>query len=86
MLFRSAGCWARLYSPRGARAVAVDFPGFPYLGLWHSPKTRAPYVCIEPWCSLPSRQDVVEDLSTQPGLLSLPAGETLRREIIFTFD
>lgn len=86
IVLREAGCWARLCSPRGARAVAVDFPGFPYLGLWHSPQTRAPYVCIEPWCSLPSRQDVVEDLSTQPGLLSLPAGETLRREIIFTFD
>lgn len=27
------------------------------------PKTDAPYVCVEPWTSLPSRQDVVEELS-----------------------
>ena len=72
-------------SPR-ARAPPAEFPGFPYLGLWHCPHTAAPYVCIEPWCSLPSRQDLVEDLSDQPSLLRLPSGETLRREIIFTFD
>ncbi|WP_243111081.1 aldose 1-epimerase family protein [Acutalibacter sp. 1XD8-33] len=86
IVLREPGCGARLYSPRGGRAVAVDFPGFPYLGLWHRPHTSAPYVCIEPWCSLPSRQDLVEDLAEQPSLLSLPAGETLGREIIFTFD
>ena len=45
------------------------------LGFWHMPKTDAPYVCLEPWSSLPSRQDVVEDLETQPDLISLPAGE-----------
>lgn len=34
--------------------VTANFPQMPYLGLWHMPKTDAPYVCIEPWCSLPS--------------------------------
>lgn len=86
IVLREAGCQARLRSPKGGRAVTAEFPGFPYLGLWHCPHTAAPYVCIEPWCSLPSRQDLVEDLSDQPSLLRLPSGETLRREIIFTFD
>ncbi len=56
---------------RGVRAV---FPQMDYLGIWHAPNTDAPYVCIEPWSSLPSRQDVVEDLAAQPGLVSLKAG------------
>lgn len=58
----------------GKKGVRVSCPQMDYLGFWHMPKTDAPYVCIEPWSSLPSRQGVVEDLSIQPGLLSLDPG------------
>ena len=51
--------------------VKVRFENIPYLGLWHRPKTDAPYVCIEPWCTLPSREGIIEDLETQPGLIKL---------------
>lgn len=64
-----------LKSDKSGRSVRVEYPQMDYLGIWHMPHTDAPYVCIEPWSSLPSRQDVVEDLATQPSLLSLPAGE-----------
>lgn len=65
-----------LKSDKSARAVRVEYPQMDYVGFWHMPHMDAPYVCIEPWSSLPSRQDVVEDLATQPGLIHLPAGET----------
>lgn len=65
-----------LKSDKSVRAVRVEYPQMDYVGFWHMPHTDAPYVCIEPWSSLPSRQDVVEDLATQPGLIHLPAGET----------
>lgn len=55
--------------------LTVAFPDMPYIGFWHWPKTDAPYVCIEPWSSLPGRQDVVEDLRTRSDLIHLPAGE-----------
>lgn len=58
------------------RSVTVSYPDFTILGLWHAPKTEAPYICIEPWSSLPSRQDVVEDLGQQSNLLRLRAGKT----------
>ena len=45
-----------------------------YLGIWHMPHTDAPYVCIEPWASLPSRQDVVEELSCKSDLIHLAPG------------
>ena len=45
-----------------------------YLGIWHWPKTEVPYVCIEPWSSLPSGKDIVEDLETQKNLISLEEG------------
>ena len=60
-----------LRSENGGRGVRVRFPQMPYIGFWHAVKKPAPYVCIEPWSSLPSRQDVVEELSEQPGLIHL---------------
>ena len=67
-----------LRSEKGARGVTLTAPDFPVFGFWHMPKTDAPYVCLEPWSSLPSRKGVVEDLQTQPDLIALPAGETYR--------
>lgn len=60
-----------LKSDKSSRAVRVAYPNMSYIGFWHMPKTDAPYVCIEPWSSLPSRKGIIEDLATQPGLLSL---------------
>lgn len=60
----------------GNKEIRVEFPDMPYLGVWHKPKMIAPYVCIEPWTSLPSRKGVVEALETQENLISLEQGGT----------
>ena len=65
-----------LHAKNGRKAVRVSYPQMRYLGIWHKPHSDAPYVCIEPWSSLPSRDGVVEDLAAQPGLNALGAGET----------
>ena len=59
----------------GSRGLTLSCPKMRYLGIWHQPKTDAPYVCLEPWVSLPSREGVVEDLSQQNDLISLDAGD-----------
>jgi len=61
---------------KSGRAVTVTFPDMNYLGLWHAPRTDAPYVCIEPWSSLPAREGVVEDFSCRSDLLKAAPGET----------
>lgn len=63
-----------LKSDKGERWVKVTYPNLPYLGLWHAPKTKAPYICIEPWTSLPSRQDVVEEFRYKYDLIRLDEG------------
>ena len=63
-----------LRSRRSGRAVKVTYPQMAYVGFWHMPKTDAPYVCIEPWTSLPARQDVVEELTCRSDMLQLPGG------------
>ena len=55
--------------------ITMDFGDFPYFGIWHMPKTDAPYVCLEPWSSLPGRSEVVEDLACRSDLISLPPGK-----------
>lgn len=66
----------KLCSEKGKHSVTVTYPDFAYLGFWHMPKREAPYVCIEPWSSLPSREGVIEDLEFQSDLLRLDAGKT----------
>ena len=65
-----------LRSKVSGKSLTVRYPDMPYLGIWHWPKTDAPYICIEPWSSLPSRQDVVEEFSCKSDLVHLTAGKT----------
>ena len=57
-----------------SRRVTVSCPQMPYLGLWHMPGTDAPYVCIEPWVSLPSEQGKAAVFEEQPDLIALEPG------------
>ena len=65
-----------LYAPGDPHAVTVSYPGVPYVGLWQTARSDAPFLCVEPWYSLPARSGVIEDLAAQPSLLSLAPGET----------
>lgn len=60
-----------LKSDKGTRQISVSYPDMPYLGIWHAPRTKAPYICIEPWTSLPSRQDIVEEFRYKSDLIRL---------------
>lgn len=82
---RNAGHEVTLESPKDTRAVTLRFPQMDYLGLWHTPKTEAPFLCIEPWTALPDRQGKAEELSEKPDMLYLSPQETYRNawEIAF---
>lgn len=66
-----------LESINGHRSLSVSFPDMAYLGIWHMPRTDAPFVCIEPWSSLPSTKDQITVFEEQLDLLSLAPGATL---------
>lgn len=67
-----------LKSKKSNKEITVSYPDMDYLGIWHWPHMEVDYVCIEPWSSLPSRQDVIEDLETQKNLIMLEAGKTYK--------
>ncbi len=60
---------------RSDKFVTLYYPEMNALGLWHKPKTEAPYVCIEPWYGLPSFDGVVDDFETKSYMVHLPVGE-----------
>lgn len=75
-----------LKSEKGSRSVTVDYPDFRYLGIWHMPHTDAPYVCIEPWSSLPARQDVIEEFSCKSDMNRLAPGAVYHSSIRITLQ
>jgi len=86
IILENEGRQARLYSDKGQRAVTLRHPQMPYLGLWHKPHSDAPYVCLEPWLSLPARHGVVEAFETQPGLVHLVAGDNYENAWSIQFE
>lgn len=58
-------------SDKDDKAVTVCYPQMANLGIWHMPRTDAPYVCVEPWVTLPSRKGIIEEFETQPDLIKL---------------
>ena len=58
------------------KSVTVEFPQMEYIGFWHAVGLPCPYVCIEPWSSLPSPKGTHTDLEKQDDLLHLEPGKT----------
>ena len=73
-------------SDKSSHSVKVEYPDMPFVGPWHAPKTDAPYVCIEPWVSLPSHSAYVEDLNKQEHLIHLPQGEMYTNTTVITLE
>lgn len=63
-----------LKSSVSGRFVTVTYPAMKYLGFWHKPCTEAPYVCIEPWTSVPADDGKVDDLETKRDMYHLASG------------
>ncbi len=71
-----------LASESGKKGIRVTYLDMDYIGFWHRPKTDAPYVCIEPWSSLPSRKGIIEDLATKPDLIHLQVGAEYENQYV----
>ncbi len=66
------------------RRVTLQYPKMNYLGIWHKPRTEAPYVCIEPWTSLQARGGIVEEMTVKSDLITIMPGETYRNKWTIT--
>jgi galactose mutarotase-like enzyme len=66
-----------LRSAKTERGLRMDFPGFPFLGIWAAPK--ADFVCIEPWCGIADSVDSDQQYVDKEGINRLEAGGVFER-------
>ena len=69
-----------LKSDKGSRAVKVSFPDFKYIGFWHSVKSDAPFVCIEPWTALQGYEGIIEEIDKNSDMIILNPNEVYENE------
>lgn len=68
---------AMLRNRKTGRNLTVDFPGCNYLLLWTKP--GAGYICIEPWCGIPSMNDDGYAIEEKEGILTLEPNEVFKK-------
>lgn len=73
-----------LKSHKSGKAVHLCYPDMKFVGFWHAPKTEAPYVCIEPWRSIPADNGVIDDLEIKREMLTLDSGKTYTTDLTIT--
>ena len=74
-----------LKSDKSTRAVTLEYPDMPYLGIWHPSACEAPFVCIEPWCGLPGYDGAMEDITTRPNMFHVLPGKVQTAQFKMTF-
>ena len=84
IFLRNTARGVTLMSHQSNRQVHLSFPDSPFLGIWHTPKTEAPFVCIEPWVASPSPVGAMEDLMEKADMIHLNPGETYRNTYVIT--
>lgn len=75
VVLEGSGPSVTLETDKDSHSVTVAYPQMKYVGFWHTTKSDAPFVCIEPWSALPSRSGITESLETQPDLTALEPGQ-----------
>lgn len=80
IFLQNMGTCVTLKSPKGKKSVTLCCEAMKYLGLWHKPKSDAPYLCLEPWLGIPANDDKVDILENKRDMIHLPPDK------IFTFD
>lgn len=84
LFLRNTARGVTLRSTNTKRSVHLAFPDSPYLGIWHTPKTEAPFVCIEPWVASPSPVGEMEDIMEKADMIHLEPDSTYRNTYVIT--
>lgn len=61
----------KLYHGKSGRGIDFTFKGFKYLGLWTPSEKNSPFICLEPWASLPHCSDETGEFHLKRGVKQL---------------
>ncbi|QHV98205.1 aldose 1-epimerase family protein [Spirosoma endbachense] len=65
-----------------AHSVTVDYPAFPYLGIWAKP--GAPFVCIEPWLGCADSEGQQKPIEAKEAIQHVEAGHVFNASFTIT--
>ena len=65
----------KLKSVKNDSSLEVSYEDMTCVGVWHKPKTDAPYVCIEPWHGIPADEGKTDDFSSKRDMITLKPEE-----------
>lgn len=74
IILENTGGKAILSSPKGRHSICIEYPDFRYCSLWHTVGQDAPFVCIEPWASLPAMKNEIIDINAKDDFSVLGPG------------
>lgn len=72
---KNTGHTLSLKSKKGGKSLTIKHDA-PYLSLWHTVKEKAPFICIEPWHTLPSYDGEILDIEKREDFAQLREGES----------
>ena len=75
IVLKNTGRTVTLTDPGCGHGVRMFAPDFPYLGLWHNPGREAPFLCLEPWSTLPGKEADIEELCDRSDIRMLEPGK-----------
>ncbi len=76
LIFDNISCQkVSLYHSLTGRGIDIKFKGFDYLGIWTPSDNKSPFICIEPWASLPHCKDEDGDFTKKRGVKKLEINE-----------
>ena len=76
IVLQGAGHSVTIGTDKSSRFIRVAYPGMEQVGFWQAQNTDAPYVCVEPWVTLPGRADAITDFSSTTEMMRLAPGGT----------
>ena len=72
-----------LRTEKDKKSVRVEYPQTKWCALWHKTGAKAPYVCIEPWFTLPGTEDAF-DIGKSNNMLHLGSGKSAQHNLTIT--
>lgn len=85
ILLTNTGHKAIIKTGKNSKQIKVEYPDTPYCALWHKVKQNVPFVCIEPWVSIPGCSGINE-ISKKQDFVKLNPGETKKHFLRIIID
>ena len=70
-VFPETGGKAFLHKRGEKEGLRMEYPDYSYIAIWQPYGKEAPFLCIEPWTSLPGRDGIEEDICEKEDVQSL---------------